>query len=120
MTKGSAQGGETHVNGSQVEVLYAKPRVVPLREVIKSLAENRLHDLDLVDVLFEATGTIAKGADGALRFTMADTGQSFPVSVAPQMERPGEGRAVRLVAVVDGWRGKGGLTLVAREVRASV
>ena len=117
MTKGSAQGGETHVNGSQVEVLYAKPRVVPLREVIKSLAENRLHDLDLVDVLFEANGSIAKGADGTLRFTMAETGQSFPVSVAPQMERPADGRSVRLVAVVDGWRAKGDLTLVAREVR---
>ena len=117
MTKGSAQGGETHVNGSQVEVLYAKPRVVPLREVIKSLAENRLHDLDLVDVLFEANGSIAKGADGTLRFTMAETGQSFPVSFAPQMERPADGRSVRLVAVVDGWRAKGDLTLVAREVR---
>jgi len=119
MTKGSAKGGETHVNGSQVEVLYAKPRVVPLREVIKALAENRLHDLNLVDVLFEASGSIAKGADGALRFTMAETGQSFPVSVAPQMERPADGRSVRLVAVVDGWRAKGALTLVAREVRSA-
>ena len=27
---------------------------------------------------------------------------------------------IRLVAVVDGWRGKGGLTLVAREVRPAV
>jgi hypothetical protein len=119
MTKGSAQGGETRVNGSEVEVLYAKPRVVPLREVIKSLAENRLHDLNLVDVLFEASGSIAKGGDGTLRFTMAETGQSFPVTVASQMERPADGRSVRLVALVDGWRGKGNLTLVAREVRAA-
>ena len=119
MTKGSAQGGETRVNGSQVEVRYATPRVVPLREVIKSLAENRLHDLNLVDVLFEAKGSIAKSADGTLRFTMAETGQSFAVSVAPQMERPADGRSVRLVAVVDGWRGKGDIKLVAREVRAA-
>jgi hypothetical protein len=119
MTKGSAQGGETRVNGSEVEVLYAKPRIVPLREVIRSLAENRLHDLNLVDVLFEASGSIAKGADGTLRFTMAETGQSFPLSVAAQMEHPADGRTVRLVAVVDGWRGKGNLTLVAREVRTA-
>jgi hypothetical protein len=120
MAKGSAKGGEARVNGDQVEVLYAKPRVLPLREVIKTLAENRLHDLSLVDVLFEASGSISKGSDGALRFTLAETGQSFPVSVPPQMNRPADGRAARLVAVVDGWRGKGGLTLVAREVRPAI
>lgn len=118
MTKGSAKGGETRVSGDQVEVLYAKPRPVPLREVVRSLADNRLHDLSLVDVLFEATGAIAKGADGALSFTLAETGQAFPVRLAEHVERPADGRPVRLVAVVDGWRGKGGLTLVAREVRA--
>ena len=117
MAKGGAKGGEARVNGDQVEVLYAKPRVVPLRDVIKSLAENRLHDLNLVDVLFEARGSFTKGADGVLRFTLAETGQSFAVSVSPQMERPADGREVRLVAVVDGWRGKGGLSLVAREIR---
>lgn len=117
MTKGSAKGGETRVSGDEVEVLYAKPRPVPLREVVRSLADNRLHDLSLVDVLFEATGAIAKGADGALSFTLAETGQAFPVRLAEHVERPADGRPVRLVAVVDGWRGKGGLTLVAREVR---
>lgn len=120
MAGGSAKGGEARVNGDQVEVLYPKPRVLPLRDVIATLAENRLHDLSLVDVLFEASGSFAKGSDGALRFTLAGTGQAFPVSVSPQMERPADGRAVRLVAVVDGWRGKGGLTLVAREIRPSV
>ena len=119
MTKGSAQGGETRVNGSEVEVLYAKPRVVPLREVIKSLAENRLHDLSLVDVLFEASGSISKGSDGGLQFTLVETGQTFPLSVPPQMERPADGRTARVVAVVDGWRGNGALTLVAREVRSA-
>jgi hypothetical protein len=118
MTKGSAKGGETRVTGDQVEVLYAKPRVVPLREVIRSLADNRLHDLSLVDVLFEAKGAVAKGADGTLAFTMAETGQAFPIRFAEHVERPADGRPVRLVAVVDGWRGKSGLTLVAREVHA--
>ena len=120
MTKGSAKGGETRVNGDQVEVSYAKPRVLPLRDVIKTLSENRLHDLNLVDVLFEASGSFAKGQDGVLRFTLAETGQAFPVAVNAPVERPSDGRTVRLVAVVDGWRGKGGLTLVAREVRAAV
>ncbi|HSQ60437.1 MAG TPA: hypothetical protein VLT84_08395 [Acidobacteriota bacterium] len=118
MTKGSAKGGETRVSGEQVEVLYAKPRVVPLREVIRSLADNRLHDLSLVDVLFEAKGAVAKGADGALAFTMAGTGQAFPIRFAEHVERPADGSPVRLIAVVDGWRGKSGLTLVAREVHA--
>jgi hypothetical protein len=117
MTKGSAKGGETRVNGDQVEVLYAAPRIVPLREVIKSLAENRLHDLDLVDVLFEARGSFTKGADGGARFTLAETGQAFGVSLASTMERPADGREVRLIAVVEGWRGKGALTLTAREIR---
>lgn len=120
MTKGSAKGGETRVNGDQVEVSYAKPRILPLRDVIKTLSENRLHDLNLVDVLFEASGSIAKGPDGALRFTLSETGQAFPVAVNAAVSRPADGRAVRLIAVVDGWRGKGGITLVAREVRPAV
>ena len=40
MAKGSAKGGEARLNGDQVEVSYAKPRVLPLREVIKTLAEK--------------------------------------------------------------------------------
>jgi hypothetical protein len=117
MAKGGAKGGETHVDGGQVEVLYRTPRIVPLRDVIRSLAENRLHDLDLVDVLFEARGTIASNGDGTLRFTLDGTGQTFPVSLPASLARPADGHLVRLVAVVNGWREKGGLTLAAREVR---
>ena len=120
MAKGGAKGGEARVNGDQVEVSYTKPRELPLRDVIKTLAENRLHDLNLVDVLFEANGSFRRGPDGVLRFTLAETGQAFPVAVTAPVERPPDGRRVRLVAVVDGWRGKGGLTLVAREVRPAV
>lgn len=120
MTRGSAKGGETRVDGDQVEVLYAKPRVVPLRDVIRSLADNRLHDLSLVDVLFEAKGVIEKGSDGALKFTLAETGQVFPISLADHVKIPASGRPVRLVALVEGWREKGALTLVARDVQAGV
>ena len=120
MTKGSAKGGETRVNGDQVEVLYAKPRVVPLRNVIRSLADNRLHDLSLVDVLFEASGVIGAGADGALTFTLGETGQVFPMSLAGHLKSPPSGRPVRVVALVEGWRKKGELTLVAREVGSGV
>ncbi|HEY6572503.1 MAG TPA: hypothetical protein VI198_04220 [Candidatus Eisenbacteria bacterium] len=118
MTKGSAKGGETRVNGDQVEVLYAKPRVVPLRDVVRSLADNRLHDLSLVDVLFEARGVIGKGAGGALTFTLDETGQVFPISLGETVKNPASGGPVRVVALVEGWRKKGELTLVAREVRA--
>ncbi|MEK7348735.1 MAG: hypothetical protein AABZ94_07660 [Candidatus Eisenbacteria bacterium] len=120
MTKGSAKGGETRVNGDQVEVLYAKPRVVPLRDVIQALADNRLHDLSLVDVFFEAKGVIGNGADGALTFTLDETGQVFPISLADHVKNPVSGRPVRLVALVEGWRKKGALTLVARDVQAAV
>jgi len=120
MAKGSAKGGEARVNGDQVEVLYPKPRVVPLRGVIKALAENRLHDLNLVDVLFEASGSFAKASGGGLQFTLAETGQTFPVTLPPQTERPADGHEIRLVAVVDGWRGQGGLTLIAREIRPAI
>jgi hypothetical protein len=118
MAKGSASGGEAVVHDDQVEVRYAKPRAVPLRDVIRGLAQNRLHDLELVDVLFEATGTIANDARGGLRFTLAETGQSFAVRVPDSLSRPPGGRPVRLTAVVDGWRESGALTLVARELRA--
>lgn len=117
MTKGSAKGGETRVDGDQVEVLYAKPRVVPLRDVVRSLADNRLHDLSLVDVLFEARGVIGKSAGGALTFTLDETGQAFPISLAEHVKSPASGRPVRVVALVEGWRKKGELTLVAREVQ---
>lgn len=120
MTKGSAKGGETRVHGDQVEVLYAKPRVVPLRNVIRSLADNRLHDLSLVDVLFEARGVIGVGADGALTFTLGETGQVFPLSLAGHVKNPPPGRPVRVLALVEGWRKKGELTLVAREVEPGV
>src|SRR5262245_47248481 len=62
MAKASAKDADTRVSTGQVEVVYKSPRVVPLRDVIRTLAENRLHDLDLVDVLFEARGTIEKRA----------------------------------------------------------
>jgi len=84
--------------------------------VIHSLAENRLHDLSLVDVLFTARGTIRTGVDGSARFVLTETGQSFPIEIDPAVRHPREGAPVRLIALVDGWRKKGDLTLIARTI----
>ena len=116
MARAGSSGGEARVSSDAVEVRYAKPRLVPLRDVIRRLAENRLHDLTLVDVLFEAEGTIATTPAGATTFTLKGTGQSFPLDLAPSLARPGGGAPVRLTATVEGWRDRGGLTLVAREI----
>ena len=51
MAKSSAKGGEARVAGDQVEVRYDKPRLLPLREIIRSLADHRLHDLS-VEIVF--------------------------------------------------------------------
>lgn len=113
----AGKSGETRVDGDRVEVVYARPATVPLRAVVRGLARNRLHDLDLVDVLFEAEGSLRTAAGGAMRFTLRDTGQSFAVSIDRAVARPPDGTPVRLVALVEGWRGEGDLSLVAREVR---
>lgn len=116
MVRSSAQGAETKLSEDRVEVRYTTPRSVPLRDVIRSLARNRLHDMSVVDVLFEATGTLGVGKDGRGRFVIADTGQSFPISVQG-VRLPSSGASVRVVALVEGWRDKGSLSLVAREVK---
>ena len=116
MVRASAKGGEAKLGDDQIEVLYRSPAPVPLRDVIHSLAENRLHDLSLVDVLFTARGTIRTGVDGSARFVLTETGQSFPIEIDPAVRHPREGAPVRLIALVDGWRKKGDLTLIARTI----
>jgi hypothetical protein len=111
-------GSEATFGDDKVEVRYAAPRQVPLRDVIRSLAQSRLHDLNVVDVLFEATGTVASDAKGVARFVIAGTGQSFPISLQ-NVRLPRPGTSVRVVALVEGWRSKGAISLVAREVKAS-
>lgn len=118
MVRSSAQGAQTKVADDKVEVRYPTPRPVPLRDVIRSLAQNRLHDMSVVDVLFEATGTLGVGKDGVGRFVVAHTGQSFPISVEG-VRLPSSGGSVRLVALVRGWRDKGAISLVAREVKTA-
>jgi len=118
MARAGSNGGEARVTSDAVEVRYTKPQVVPLRDVIRRLAENRLHDLTLIDVLFEADGTIATTSAGATTFTLKGTGQSFPLNLA-SVPRPGGGAPVRLIAAVEGWREKGALTLVARQVHSA-
>jgi hypothetical protein len=117
MVKSNAAGGEARLSADQVEIRYVAPRSIPLRGVIRSLAENRLHDLSLVDVLFEGLGTISTAPDGTVRFVLAGTGQAFPLAIDRAVKRPADGKSVRLVAVVDGWREKKDLSLTAREFR---
>jgi hypothetical protein len=117
MTRSGAGGGATRVTADAVEVRYSRPGVIPLRDVIRRLAENRLHDLTLVDVLFEVDGTIAPATDGDATFTLRGTQQSFPITIDPALARSDREATVRLTALVEGWRGKGGLRLVAREIR---
>jgi hypothetical protein len=101
----------------RVEVRYATPRQVPLRQVIRSLADSRLHDLSVVDVLFEAHGTLATAKNGGATFTLNETGQTFPVSIGETLARPADGSPVLLVALVSGWRENAALSLVAREMK---
>jgi len=115
MARAGSGGAEAHVSTDAVEVTYRKPAPVPLRQVIRRLAENRLHDLSLVDVLFEAEGTIATTPAGAT-FTLRGTDQTFPLALTPAIARQELGSSVRLTAVVEGWREKGALKLVAREL----
>lgn len=121
MVNTKSAGGETRMSADQVEVRYPKPSPVPLKDVIRSLAENRLHDLSLVDVLFEARGTIAEGPNGTATFKLAETGQAFPITLDKAVRRPSDGTPVRLTAIVDGWRGKdkSGLSLYARTIETN-
>jgi hypothetical protein len=116
MVATNAKGGEARLSRDQVEIRYTTPRPIPLRSVIQTLAENRLHDLSLVDVLFEARGSLAKGPNGSAVFTLSPTGQSFPISFHASARRPPDGTPVHLTALVEGWRGKGDLALVARSL----
>jgi len=116
MVRSTTEGGETKVGNDRVEVRYATPRQVPLRQVIRSLADNRLHDLNVVDVLFEARGTLATAKNGGSTFTLEETGQTFPLATGA-LARPADGSHVRLVAMVNGWRENAALSLVAREIK---
>jgi hypothetical protein len=115
MVRSKSEGGEAWLASDQVEVRYAAPKTVPLRDVVRSLAENRLHDLSVVDVLFEAKGSIA-ATKGGTTFRLAQTGQSFPISIDRAVKRPADGTQVRVTALVDGWRKKGDLSLVAKTI----
>jgi len=118
MVRSNAKGGEATFGQDRVEVRYPAPRTVPLREVIRSLAQSRLHDLSVVDVLFEASGIVSADGKGVARFTLAETGQTFPISLQ-NVRVPNPGSTVRVVALVEGWRTKGALSLVAREVKGA-
>jgi len=115
MARAGSGGAEARVSTNAVEVRYVKPAPIRLREIIGRLAENRLHDLTLVDVLFEAEGTVATTSAG-ITFTLRGTDQSFPLALTPTLAKQERGATVRLTAVVEGWRERGALKLVARDL----
>ena len=112
MARSGSEGGETRVTTDAVEVRYAKPATIPLRDVIRRLVDNRLHDLTLVDVLLEAEGTVATTAAGST-FMLRGTDQCFPLRIESPVTTKGP---VRVTALVEGWREKRALHLVARSV----
>ena len=107
MTKGAAKEGNVSLPTDAVEVTYAEPTTIPLKKVVGNLARNRLHNLKLVDVLFDASGKISEAGDGALVFTMATTGQQYEVSLPEGLDAPDSSKSLRISAIVQGWRGKG-------------
>ena len=115
MARSGSGTGTARVTTDAVEVRYAAPAPIPLREVIQRLADNRLHDLTLVDVHFEAEGFVETAGSGST-FTLRETGQRFALRIEAPLKPPASKAAVRLSALVDGWRQKSALTLVARSV----
>jgi hypothetical protein len=104
MAQGSAPGGDVSLPRDAVEVRYEEPESIPLAEVVRGLAKNRLHDLEVVDVLFEAEGTISRRENGDRVFTLRVTNQAFPLAAGLHASLPGEETPVRLEALVTGWR----------------
>ncbi len=107
MTKGAAKEGKVSLPTDAVEVTYDEPTTIPLKKVVGNLARNRLHNLKLVDVLFDASGQISEIKDGALVFTMATTGQQYEVTLPKGLDTPDSSKSLRISAIVQGWRGKG-------------
>ncbi len=111
MTKGAAKDGKVSLPSDAVEINYDEPTEIPLKKVVGNLAKNRLHNLKLVDVLFDVSGKINSESDGSLMFTIETTGQQFALSTPDGVDSPPENKALRLSAVVEGWRGSDDLTL---------
>ena len=104
MTKGAAKDGKVSLPGDGVEVRYAKPTTIPLKKVVGNLAKNRLHDLKLVDVLFDASGQIHADSSGSLLFTIETTGQQYSISIPAGVSAPPRDEPLRLSAVLRGLR----------------
>jgi len=104
MVKGKADGGKVALPGDAVEIRYDKPDTIPLGEVVRGLARNRLHNLELVDVLFEADGRITSDSSGGTHFAIIETGQEYQFSFGNAIRKPNVGDTIRLQAIVQGWR----------------
>lgn len=119
MTKGAAKDGKVSLPSDAVEISYDKPTEIPLKKVVGNLAKNRLHNLKLVDVLFDVSGKVKADSDGSLMFTIETTGQKFALSTPEGLDAPPENKELRLSAVVEGWRGSDDLTLKLKSFTVS-
>lgn len=104
--KSVAASGRVAVGGDQVEVTFDRPQKIPLDAVIRRLAANGLHDLTVLDVLFDAEGSVEKTPSGLL-FRLRETEQSFPLRVTEFQQEPPIGEPLRLRTVVQGWSASG-------------
>lgn len=105
-TKSVADNGKVQVGGDQVEVVFERPQQVPLDAVIRRLSANGLHDLTLLDVLFDTEGVVEQ-TDSGLRFRLRETGQSFSLQIPEFQKAPPLGEMLRLRTVVRGWNAPG-------------
>ena len=117
MAAGQVEGGETTLEDDHLEISYQTPTEIPLAAVIDRIATNRLHDLNVVDVLFEARGSIRRATDGSTVFALEGTSQSFALALG-SVQVP-ESSTITLTARVTGWRERGrALALEATGVRS--
>lgn len=106
--KAASQSDSVKVGADDVEVIYRAPQSIPLREVVDRLANNGMHDLTLVDVLFDTEGELKREANGELTFSLRETHQSFPFKVTDSQKVPQIGKPLHLRTVVRGWENKQG------------
>lgn len=104
LVKSKTPYGAVRLSKDTVEIRYTTPRDIPLRDVIHRMADNRLHNLELVDVRFDAEGFIEKDRNGAFWLRLPETGQRFPLSIKELAKTPPMGPKVRVEARVIGWR----------------
>ncbi len=116
--KAEAPKSTVLLDDEKVEVRYDAACEIPLDKVVETLARSRLHNLELVDVLFEGTGSVKSDGEGRGVFVVKETNQSFSLAFdLRQFPELSPDKPLRIVAVVEGWRETGQpLTLKLKEI----